>query len=66
MTMKKTYQRPEIWVDELMAECQVLAGSPRPTNEVVSTTSNVGIDYGGGGNGPARANASLWDECDEE
>lgn len=65
-TMKKNYQQPEIWVEKLNAAFQVLAGSPI-TDKVVKTESNVGIEYGGEGNGqPARANGSLWDVGDEE
>ena len=66
--MKKKYQQPEIWVEKLNAEYQVLAESPKPTNEMVriQTQSDVEITYGGPGTQSARTNGSLWDEGDEE
>ena len=37
--------QPEIWVEKMNAEYQVMAGSPRPTNEVtsISTKEDIGI-----------------------
>ncbi len=63
--MKKNYQQPEIWVEKLNAEYQVMAGSPI-TNEVTRTQGNADITYGGAGTESARTNSSLWDEGDEE
>ena len=61
--MKKTYIRPEIGVEELGVESQILADSP--TNVITNVTGSFG--YGGGGSGPARAGESrLWDEEDED
>lgn len=63
--MKKTYMQPEIWVEKMNAEYQVMAGSPRPTDEVtsISTKEDIGITYGGAGNGSARAGESqIWDD----
>ena len=58
--MKKIYQQPEIWVDELKMENQVLANSPL---RQVTNVTGAGLGYGGGGNGPARAGESnLWDD----
>ena len=65
--MKKNYQQPEIWVEKLNAEYQVMAGSPI-TDKVtsISTKEDIGITYGGAGTETARTNSSLWDEGDEE
>ncbi len=63
--MKKNYQQPEIWVEKLNAEYQVMAGSPI-TNEVTRIQGNADITYGGAGTETARTNSSLWDEGDEE
>ncbi|MBP5506743.1 MAG: hypothetical protein J6Y23_02710 [Prevotella sp.] len=61
--MKKTYQQPEIWVEELEVAFQVLAGS---TKYEVTQVDGADLKYGGGGDGPARAGASsLWDEEDD-
>ena len=58
--MRKTYQQPEIWVEELKME------SPLLGNSVKSIQTNLGestLGYGGGGNGNARAGESnLWDD----
>lgn len=64
--MKKTYQQPDIWVEELETAFLVMAGSPNPTNEVTKTAGNADINYGGGGAGPARAGeSSLWDDTED-
>ena len=66
--MKKNYQQPEIWVEQMNASYHVLAGSIHQTDEVIKTTGNAGIEFGGpGGEGQsARANNYLWDDGDEE
>ena len=57
--MKKTYSRPEIWVEVLRAEIPLL-GSNENTFRI---TGNSGFIYGGGGSGPARADESqVWDD----
>ena len=62
--MRKNYQKPEIWVEELKMENQVLAGSP--TRQVTNVTGS-GISYGGGGSGSARAGENhLWDDEDDD
>ena len=59
--MKKTYQRPEIWVEEIESTYQVLADSP--TNEIKKVDGNAELIYGGAGSGNARAGESnIWDE----
>ena len=61
--MKKIYIRPEIGVEELSAESQILAGTA--TNVITNVTGSFG--YGGGGSGPARAGDShLWDDDEED
>ena len=45
--MKKVYSPPMMTVVEYQQESHILAGS------VQSVTTDVGIDYGGGGNGDA-------------
>ena len=63
--MKKTYMQPEIWVEELKAESQVLADSP--LNQVTNVTGNTNIIYCGGGSGPARAGVyHLWDDEEDD
>ena len=63
MTMKKTYQKPEIWVEELKTESPLLGTSD---SKVTKTAGNAEIKYGGGGSGPARAGEnSLWDDDDD-
>ena len=61
--MKKTYIQPEIWVEELDTESQLLATS----NEQVINVIGSGFGYGGGGSGTARAGENhLWDEEDDD
>lgn len=62
--MKKTYQQPEIWVEELMAENSLLG------NNVSNIQTNLGsstLSFGGGGNGSARAGENnLWDDEEDD
>ncbi len=68
--MKKTYQQPDIWVEELEMDCHVLAESPIFTKKELTRvvgydefSANIGIRYGGGGTGPARAEEIvIWDD----
>ena len=59
--MKKTYMQPRIWVEKLDTESQLLATSKKQVTNV------VGLGYGGGGSGPARAGENdLWDEEEDD
>lgn len=65
ITMKKNYQKPKIWVEELKMESPLLGGSL--INQVTNVIGNTSIGYGGGGSGPARAGEnSLWDDEEDE
>ena len=61
--MKKIYQQPEIWVEELKME------SPLLGNSVKSIQTNLGestLKYGGDGNGGARAGESNLGDDEED
>ena len=61
--MKKTYIRPEIGVEKLSMESQILAG----TNNMITNVTGAGFGYGGGGSGLARTGEShLWDDEEED
>ena len=59
-----SYIQPEIWVEELKAECPLLV------NSITKIHTNLGsytLGYGGGGSGPARAGENnLWDDEDDD
>ncbi len=62
--MRKTYQQPEIWVEELKMENQVLAGSVK---DIQTNLGESTLKYGGGGDGPARAGENnLWDDEEDD
>ena len=57
--MKKTYLQPTMMVVRLQQQSIICT-----SNDVSRVNSNAGIDYGGGGTGPARArqnNGTDWD-----
>ena len=61
--MKKTYIRPEIGIEKLDTESQLLATSNKQVTNVIGS----GLGYGGGGSGPARAGENhLWDDDDDD
>ena len=62
--MKKTYQQPEIWVEELEMEIPLLES----LRDVQGKSGNETIfGYGGGGIGPARAGESnLWEDEEDD
>lgn len=63
--MKKNYQQPEIWVEELKMESPLLGYSITAIKTNLGESSTLG--YGGGGNGNARAGESnLWDDDEED
>ena len=61
--MKKVYQKPAMMVVQLQHQCSILTGS-----DITSTSGNAGLNYRGGGSGPARARQhggiglDDWDE----
>ena len=60
---KQEYQKPTIEVVKLQQQGIIC------TSDVRSVNGNAGMDYDGGGNGPARArqhNPIDWDDWDEE
>lgn len=57
--MKKTYLQPIMMVVRLQQQ-SIICSSP-----VGNVDSNVDMNYGGGGNGPARARSFDWDDWDE-
>ena len=62
--MRKTYQRPEIWVEELMAENSLLGNT---VSNIQTNLGNSTLRLGGGSNGGARAGEShLWDDNEED
>ena len=62
--MRKTYQRPEIWVEELMAENSLLGNT---VSNIQTNLGNSTLQLGGGSNGGARAGEShLWDDDEED
>ena len=58
--MKKTYLKPTIMVVTLQQHRIIC------TSNVSSVNSNVGIDYGGSGSGPARARQHSGIDWDDE
>ena len=61
--MKKTYEKPAMTVVQLQHQCNILSGS-----DVTTTSGNAGLQYRGGGSGPARARQHGgidWDDWDE-
>ena len=62
--MKEKYQRPEIKVEELMAENSLLG------NTVSNIQTNLGsstLHFGGGSSDEARAGENhLWDDDDDD
>ena len=62
-TMKKIYEKPAMRVVQLQHQCSILTGS-----DITSTEGNAGLNYRGGGSGPARARSNGgidWDDWDE-
>ena len=60
--MKKTYLKSTMMVVRLLQQ-SIICASP-----VSDGNGNVGMDYGGGGSGPARARQHSdieWDDWDE-
>ena len=58
---KQSYRKPETWAEELNMESSLLVHSVTNIQGISGTT--VILNYGGGGNGPARAEgSSLWDD----
>ena len=58
--MKKNYQEPEIWVEEVVLEGCI-------AQQISSIRGNTSLGYGGGGSGPARAGENdLWDDENED
>ena len=60
--MKKTYLQPTMMVVTLQQQ-----GIICTSNDVSRVSGNAGIDYGGGGSGPARARQHSgidWDDWD--
>ena len=57
--MKKNYMKPSMDV-VMTAMADIVCGS------VTSVSSNSGLNYGGGGNGPARSkeHGGIWDDED--
>ena len=58
--MKKTYLQPTMMVVRLQQQSIICAS---PVNRV---SSNVDMDYGGGGNDPARARQHSGNDWDDE
>ena len=61
--MKRTYEKPAMTVVQLQHQCNILSGSG-----LTDTDGNAGLQYGGGGSGPARARSNGgidWDDWDE-
>ena len=57
--MNKKYQKPTMKVEHIQHQYHLLGGS------IKEVTGNVGLDYGGDGNGPARSRHSdVWDDCE--
>lgn len=56
--MKKAYMKPEQRVVVLQHKTQILQTS------MTGLSNNVGLNYGGGGNGPARARARQYGDID--
>jgi len=64
---KKEYQKPAMWVVMLQQQVGLLAGS----GEVYNAQTNLDeeMEYGGAGNGPAKARrygSVNWDDWDED
>jgi hypothetical protein len=59
--MKKAYLKPTMMVVTLQQQ-RIICNS----NDVSRVSSNVGIDYGGGGSGPARARSYGGIDWDNE
>ena len=59
--MKKKYMKPTMMVVTLQQQ-RIICTS----NDVSRVSSNVGIDYGGGGSGPARARSYGGIDWDDE
>ena len=58
--MKKNYQEPEIWVEEVVLEGCI-------AQQISNIRGNTSLGYGGGGSGPARAGENdLWDDENED
>ena len=60
--MKKKYMKPTMMVVTLQQQSIIC------TSDVTSVSSNAGLNYGGGGSGPARARSHGgidWDDWDE-
>ena len=58
--MKKTYSTPTIEVVKLQQQGIIC------TSDVRSVKGNAGLDYGGGGSGPARARSHGGIDWDDE
>lgn len=59
--MKKNYVKPTM--QEMFVNCGQLVMAS--SNEVTNTNGNSGINYGGGGNGPAYSRRGGWDDDEE-
>jgi len=58
MMNKKEYQKPTMWVVKMEHKTALLTSSILQVG-----SSDTGIDYGGGGSGPARAR--IFDDWDD-
>ena len=59
--MKKTYLQPTMMVVRLQQQSIICA-----SNDVSRVSSNVDMDYGGGGSDPARARQHSGTDWDDE
>ncbi len=60
--MRKTYLRPETWIEELKMESPLLGDNSIFSIEGKSGGETI-LNYGGGGSGSARVGeTTLWDE----
>ena len=59
--MKKTYLQPTMMVVRLQQQSIICT-----SNDVSRVSGNAGIDYGGGGSGPARARQNSGTDWDNE
>ena len=58
--MRKNYQKPEIWMEEIKMESPLLGSITKIEGK---SGNDIILNYEGGGSGPARAGESgLWDE----
>ena len=65
--MKKSYQRPEIWIEEMAFEGSIADGIVSNVKAKGSNGEDLGFVFGGGSSTPARADENnLWDDDEED